>query len=77
MTDILKNNFPLCQIKAKGWIHIGFLYLENKNVVVLLNDIPSGVDLGPLKLIRDKHTIPEAHITIIPRETIDNIFMVK
>ncbi len=62
-----------CVVRLKrGWI-IGLLFMENERVVVILNDIRSAADLGPLKPIRREHIDPEANVWVLPRDQVEEI----
>lgn len=51
----------------------GFMYMKNRRVVVLLNNLSGRADLGRLKKVRHHHVEPEAHIWICPRDRIESV----
>ncbi len=51
----------------------GFLYMKNERVVVLLNNVVSTADLGPLKSVRRNHVDPEAYIRVFPAAQVKSI----
>jgi hypothetical protein len=63
----------LCEVHTGSIHHIGFLYVKTSSVVVLLNSIVDGADLGPMQSIRDLHYIPEASICVIPTGDVTRI----
>jgi hypothetical protein len=56
-----------------GWTRIGFIYLRTEKILVLLNHITEGADLGPLRAVRKKHIEPEAYIMIFPIAEVESI----
>jgi len=46
------------------------LFMRNKRVVVLLNNLCEGAELGPLSPVRDHQVDPEASICVIPAEQV-------
>lgn len=63
-----------CCVVTDGFQHIGYLYMENERVVVLLNGLVEGAELGPLQVLRDKYIEPEADlILILPRSHVKEI----
>ncbi len=66
-------NPPICEIRTHDSLRLGYLYIDNERIVVLLNTLQEGADLGPLKPVREHHILPEANITVIPRKDIAKI----
>lgn len=62
-----------CEVLDGKSSYIGFLYMQNERVVVLLNNLVADADLGPLQSIRRKHIEPEADILILPRRQVNTI----
>ena len=62
-----------CRIHMGRIQVLGSLYLENEKVVVVLNMVRGGADLGPIAPVRKKHIEPEADIWILPRNLVDRI----
>jgi hypothetical protein len=54
-------------------IAYGYLYIVNDRVVVLLNNVSSKADLGPLRTKRTQHVEPEADVRIFPRSAVHHI----
>ena len=68
------HSLPTCVVHhSNGWESIGMLYFKNKRVVVLLNHVCGGADLGKFKHFYNKHIEPEAEIMIIPRSKVKAI----
>ena len=62
-----------CCVFAGRTRHIGFLYMKNERVVVLLNNLAEKADLGPFQSIRRDHIEPEADILILPCREVNAI----
>jgi hypothetical protein len=64
-----------CEVVSGRWKYVGFLYIRNERVVVLLNSFPSNIDLGPLRPVKKSHIEPEALIDfyIRKRETYEDL----
>ena len=60
-------------VLAGSLTHIGFLYMQNDRVVILLNNLAEKADLGPLRRTKHNHIEPEADILILPRRQVDAI----
>jgi hypothetical protein len=72
------DSLPSCVVHhSNGWKSIGMLYFKNKRVVVLLNHLSGGVDLGKIKNFRNKHIEPEASIMIIPHNKVTAIEIIR
>lgn len=64
------TELPLCEIRTEHSVILGALFFETELCVVLLNNLVDGADLGPLAAVRSRHLMPEAAITVIPRDDI-------
>ena len=58
-------------------MHVGFLYMKNERVVVLLNNVAQRAHLGPLQNIRRERVEPEAQILILPRRKVEKIELLE
>ncbi len=72
-TTNIRQHTQICAVSDGQFKHIGYLYMENERVIVLLNNIVEKADLGPLQSIRNVHIEPEADILILPRGQIEMI----
>ena len=81
MVDIkmvnIRHHAQPCVVIDGQFKHVGFLYMKNERVIVLLNNIVEKADLGPLQSIRNVHIEPEADILILPRGQIEMIKIVE
>jgi hypothetical protein len=64
------GKLPACEVITDKSKYIGSLYLNNKRIVVILNNIRSDAHLGQLERVRYKHIVPEASIVIFPRRLV-------
>lgn len=62
-----------CMIRTGREEHLGFLFLENERVVVIINNAREAAELGPLKSFRTQHCEPEADIKVFPRGMVTEI----
>lgn len=70
MTDRL----PICTVDTVDGIRVtGQLYIKNSRVVVLLNNLCTSADLGPLAPKRDHQVVPEADLYIIPATQVTDV----
>lgn len=60
-------------VLVSGRISVGYLYMKNERVVVLINNVSSEADLGPLKPVRRKHVDPEANIRVFPAISVTSV----
>jgi hypothetical protein len=72
----MKPRLPICIVHSGKVHHTGFLFMENERVVILLNNIVAGAELGLLQNIRYEHIEPEADIFILPRSQVDSIELI-
>lgn len=73
----MSQGLPPCCVAVGRHQRMGFLYMQNDRVVVLLNDLVERTDLGPLQSIRHHHIEPEADIWICPRAQVDAVDILK
>ncbi len=62
-----------CNVVVGKSEYMGFLYMRNEHVVVLLNNLVEKADLGPLRSIRHDYVEPKADILIFPYQRVDAI----
>ena len=67
MNNKSSSHLPACVVSSDKASHVGALYLATDSVLVLLNNINSQADLGPLKSVRNVHIEPEVDILILPK----------
>lgn len=51
----------------------GMLFMRNERVVVLLNNLCTDADLGPLSSLRDRQIDPEADLYVIPANQVTQV----
>ena len=73
MQDKGTPDLPACIVRTGRELHIGMLYFQNDRVVVLLNNLLMGVDLGLPKPIYNKYAEHEADILVFPKSTVDKV----
>jgi hypothetical protein len=47
--------------------HIGLLLFETTEFIVLINNVVTGADVGPLRPIRTEQIEPECDVLVLPR----------
>lgn len=78
--SILMDNVPfnLYELKIGRWVVVpGQLFMETKDHYVFMNDIRSGIDLGPLKEVKTKHIDPECRVSVFPKSIVDELTKLK
>ena len=75
MSKTNSRNFTLqsCELQIGTYRIIGFLFMQTKNHYVLVNNVRSGIDWGPLKSIKQKHIDPECHVSVFPKDIVDDL----
>jgi hypothetical protein len=69
---------PKAAVVKKGrTVTAGLLYFQTASYVVLLNNMATKADLGPLRSRRDIHLEPEANITIIPKDSETKVELIE
>jgi len=62
-----------CELHIGKYRIVGELFVETKHHYVLINDVRSGIDLGPLKSIKEKHIDPECSVSVFQKAIVDRI----
>lgn len=67
------NHLSICEVITDQFRIVGSLYFKTECVLILLNNILSEIDLGPMKPVVDKQLSPEVDIYILPTDKINKI----
>ncbi len=65
------------EVRRKGSLIIGQLFMQTRTHIVLINNVLQGADLGRLRRRRVHHFDPEATVTVIPREDVVSVTHVQ
>jgi hypothetical protein len=66
-------DLPICGVRTDLAWTVGMLYFQNDRVVVLLNHLVKGIDLGPLKPLCKKYREHETDMFIFPKAAVNEI----